>query len=61
MLRIVVVLAAGPLLLGPMGPNGARLGVTLAAVGLLAENVFLHIMARKRALPQLDEVTATTA
>jgi hypothetical protein len=60
-LRIVVVLAAGPLLLGPMGPNGARLGVTLAAVGLLAENVFLHIMARKRALPQLDEVTATTA
>jgi hypothetical protein len=54
-LRIVVILAAAPLLLGPMGANGARLGVTLAIVGLLAEAVFLEVMARLRALPRLDE------
>ena len=51
--RIVVVLAAAPLLLGPMGGNGARLGVTLAVVGLVAEGVFLEVMARWRALPML--------
>lgn len=55
-LRIVVILAAAPLLLGPMGENGARLGVTLAVVGLVAEAVFLEIMARLRALPLLDQV-----
>jgi len=53
-LRIVVIVAAAPLLLGPMGQNGARLGVTLAVVGLLAENAFLEIMSRRRALPMLD-------
>jgi len=53
-LRIVVILAAAPLLLGPMGANGARLGVTLAIVGLLAEAIFLEVMARLRALPCLD-------
>ncbi len=57
-LRIVVILSAAPLLLGPMGANGARLGVTLAAVGLVAEDVFLTLMAGKRALPLL-EVAAT--
>ena len=34
-LRIAVILAAAPLLLGPMGRNGAQLGVTLAVIGLL--------------------------
>lgn len=53
-LRIVVILAAAPLLLGPMGANGARLGVTLAVVGLLAEAVFLEVVARLRALELLD-------
>ena len=53
-LRIVVILAAAPLLLGPMGDNGARLGVTLAVVGLVAEAIFLEVMARTRALPLLD-------
>ncbi len=55
-LRIFVILAAGPILLGPMGPNGARLGVTLAVVGLLAEDAFLEIMSRRRALPLLEKV-----
>lgn len=57
-LRIVVILAAAPILLGPMGENGARLGVTLAVVGLVAEAIFLEIMARYRALPLLDSVRA---
>jgi hypothetical protein len=52
--RVVVILAAAPLLLGPMGANGARLGVTLAVIGLLAEGAFLEIMARLRALPLLE-------
>jgi len=55
-LRIVVIAAAAPLLLGPMGENGARLGVTLQAIGLFAEAVFLEIMVRQRALPLLDQV-----
>ena len=59
-LRIVVILAAAPLLLGPMGENGARLGVTLAVVGLVAEAIFLEIMARLRALPLLDQIRAAT-
>ena len=42
------------ILIGPMGHNGARLGVTLAVVGLMAENLFLEIMARRRMLPMLD-------
>lgn len=58
-LRVVVILAAAPLLLGPMGANGARLGVTLAVVGLLAEGVFLEVMARLRALPLLEQVRAS--
>lgn len=57
-LRIVVILAAAPLLLGPMGANGARLGVTLAAIGLLAEGVFLEVMSRRDALPLLDSMNA---
>ena len=57
-LRIVVILAAAPILLGPMGENGARLGVALQAVGLVAEAAFLEIMARRRALPLLDRVHA---
>ena len=57
--RIVVLLAAAPLLLGPMGRNGARLGVTLAVVGLLAEGVFLAVMARRQVLPMLGEAKAT--
>jgi len=57
-LRVVVILAAAPLLLGPMGRNGARLGVTLAVVGLVAESVFLEVMARLRALKLLDEAAA---
>ena len=59
-LRIVVILAAAPLLLDLMGANGARLGVTLAVIGLVAEGVFLEVMARKRALPLLDEVGRVT-
>ena len=55
-LRVVVILAAAPLLLGPMGANGARLGVTLAVVGLFAEGIFLEIMSRARALPLLDRL-----
>lgn len=54
-LRIVVILAAAPILLGPMGDNGARLGVTLAVVGLVAECVFLELMARRKALDLLEE------
>jgi hypothetical protein len=57
-LRIVVISAASPLLLGVMGDNGARLGVSLQALGLLAEAVFLEIMARREALPLLDGVEA---
>lgn len=57
-LRIVVILAAAPILLGPMGDNGARLGVTLAVVGLVAEAIFLEVMARSRALPLLEELRA---
>jgi hypothetical protein len=53
-LRIVVIASAAPLLIGPMGHNGARLGVTLAVVGLMAENLFLEIMARRRMLPMLE-------
>ncbi len=53
-LRIVVIVAAAPLLLGPMGDNGARLGVALAVLGLAAEGVFLEILSRARALPRLD-------
>lgn len=53
-LRIVVIAAASPLLLGPMGANGARLGVTLAVVGLVAEGVFLEVMARRRAFAALE-------
>ncbi len=53
-LRVGVILAAAPLLLAAMGENGARMGVTLAVVGLLAENVFLEIQARRRALPLLE-------
>jgi hypothetical protein len=56
-LRIVVIVAASPILLGPMGDNGARLGVALQAIGLFAEAVFLEIMARQRALPLLDGKT----
>jgi hypothetical protein len=55
-LRIVVILAAAPLLIGPMGANGARLGVTLAIVGLFGEAVFLEVMARVRALACLEDV-----
>lgn len=58
-LRIVVILTAAPLLLGTMGANGARLGVTLAVVGLVAEGVFLEVMARRRALPLLDAAAST--
>jgi hypothetical protein len=53
LLRIVVILAAAPLLLGSMGENGARLGVTLVALGLFAEAVFLEVVARLYALPRL--------
>jgi len=52
-LRIVVILAAAPILIGPMGSNGARLGVTLAVVGLVAEDVFLELMSRRKAMPTL--------
>lgn len=57
-LRIVVILAAAPILLGPMGANGARLGVTLAVVGLVAEGAFLEVMARLRALRLLEETAS---
>lgn len=60
-LRIVVILAAAPILLGPMGDNGARLGVTLAVVGLVAEAIFLELMARMRALPLLDAAREAAA
>ena len=53
-LRIGVILMAAPVLLGPMGDNGARLGVALAALGLLAEDAFLEVQARRRALPLLE-------
>jgi hypothetical protein len=52
-LRIVVILIAAPLLLGPMGANGARLGVTLAVVGLVAEGALLEVTARRKALRRL--------
>ncbi len=57
-LRIVVILAAAPLLLGLMGANGARLGVTLAVIGLIAEGAFLEVMSRREALPLLDSMSA---
>jgi hypothetical protein len=57
-LRIVVILAAAPILLGPMGTNGAQLGVTLAVVGLLAEDVFLELMSRRHSLPKLNSSVA---
>ncbi len=57
-LRVFVILCAAPLLLGPMGENGARLGVTLAVVGLVAEALFLEIMARRQALPLLERARA---
>lgn len=60
-LRIVVILAAAPLLLGPMGANGARLGVTLAVIGLLAEGAFLEVMARREALPLLESAATAPA
>jgi hypothetical protein len=60
-LRIVVIAAAAPILLGPMGPNGARLGVTLAVVGLFAEGVFLELMSRRSALPLLENAQARSA
>lgn len=53
-LRVVVILAASPLLLGPMGANGARLGVTLAAIGLFGESVFLEVMARRAVLARIE-------
>ena len=56
--RSVVIFAAAPLLLGLMGDNGARLGVTLAVIGLLAEGAFLELMSRKRALPLLEAAAA---
>jgi hypothetical protein len=52
-LRIVVILIAAPLLLGPMGANGARLGVTLAVVGLVAEGALLEVTARRQVLRRL--------
>jgi hypothetical protein len=52
-LRIVVILLASPILLGPMGDNGARMGVTLAVVGLVAEGAFLEVMARRSVLKLL--------
>jgi hypothetical protein len=36
-----------------MGANGARLGVTLAVIGLLAEDIYLEVIARVRAMPLL--------
>jgi hypothetical protein len=60
-LRVVVILAAAPILLGPMGENGARLGVSLQAIGLVAEAVFLEIMARRHALPLLDALATSRA
>jgi len=57
-LRIVIIVAAAPLLLGPMADNGARLGVTLAVLGLTAEGIFLEILSRVRALPRLDAAGA---
>ncbi len=60
-LRIAVILCAAPILLGPMGANGARLGVTLAVSGLLAEDLFLELMARRRALPMIESLGASAA
>ena len=57
-LRIVIILSAGPLLLGLMGPNGARLGVSLAVIGLVAEDIFLQLMARRRVLHMIEEAVA---
>ncbi len=52
-LRMTLILAAAPLLLAPMGRNGARLGVTLAVIGLLGEAVFLEVACRRQAIPRL--------
>lgn len=54
-LRMVLILASAPLLLGPMGDNGARMGVTLAVIGLFGEAVFLELVSRKDALPRLPD------
>jgi len=54
-LRMAIILAAAPLLLGPMGRNGARLGVTLAVVGLFGEALFLDVVSRRQAIPRLPE------
>lgn len=60
-LRVIVILAAAPLLLGPMGYNGAALGVTLAVSGLVAENVFLWTMCGRKALPLLNPAAEGTS
>ena len=57
-LRIVTILLAAPLLLGLMGANGARLGVSLAVIGLVAEDVFLQLMARRRVLHMIEDGVA---
>ena len=57
-LRIVTILLAAPLLLGLMGANGARLGVSLAVIGLVAEDVFLQLMARRRVLHMIEDSVA---
>lgn len=58
LVRLVLILCAAPLLLGPMGANGARLGVTLAVVGLLGEDAFLAITGRLWVLPLLHDSPA---
>ena len=57
-LRIVIILSAAPLLIGPMGANGARLGVSLAVIGLFAEDLLLQLMARRRVLHMIEEAEA---
>ena len=58
-------LVGGVVLLRPLGAYGARLGVMLAVVGLLAENAYLVVMCRRHVLPILtcpavEEVVQTT-
>jgi hypothetical protein len=53
-LRMLVIVVGGAVLLRPLGGYGARLGVTLALVGLVVENAYLVVTCRRRVLPVLS-------
>lgn len=52
-LRIVTIIVLAAFTVGPFGHHGAALGVVIAALGLLAEGVFLDRRAGSRAIQEL--------